>query len=180
MRVNWEVINGNNKHMLLTESSFCFLKCFWFNELFVCCPQTTCDVCTSVVVNTVCLHIGARLIKQGQHMIRLERISFIWYSQVTRRIRQLSVTISRACGAWNSVYKVILQCCYPCPQPWSCGQHGCIACGVLIAGNTSLLCSLMPLDLSSVPALLCQRPLTPTTIHPKGPGASSWFTPRRI
>lgn len=47
-----EVTNGDAKHFL-TESSSCFLKCFQLNELFVCCPQTTCAVCASVPVNTV-------------------------------------------------------------------------------------------------------------------------------
>lgn len=36
---------GTTNTCLLTESSSCFLKCFWFNELFVRCPQTTCGLC---------------------------------------------------------------------------------------------------------------------------------------
>lgn len=35
---------GTANTCLLTESSSCFLKCFWLNELFVLCPQTTCGL----------------------------------------------------------------------------------------------------------------------------------------
>lgn len=67
---------GTTNTCLLTESSSWFLKGSWFNEL--CCPQTTCrgGGPVSVAVNT-CLHVGAGLIKQSQHMIRLERAFFV-------------------------------------------------------------------------------------------------------
>lgn len=87
----------------------------------------------------VCLHVGAGPAKQSQHTIRLERVSFIWESQLTWGIRQLSVTISRACIQSHITAFAVLD-----PSFEVLWAAWLIACGVLVAGNTSLLCSLSP------------------------------------
>lgn len=68
---------GKINTCLWAESSPCFLRCLWFSELFVCCLQTTSGVCLC------CEH--RLLLKQSQHMIRLERLYFTGESQVTKR-----------------------------------------------------------------------------------------------
>ena len=87
----------------------------------------------------VCLHVGAGPAKQSQHMIRLERVSFIWESQLTWGIRQLSVTISRACIQSHITAFAVLD-----PSFEVLWAAWLIACGVPVAGNTSSLCSLSP------------------------------------
>lgn len=66
---------GKINMCLWAESSPCFLRCLWFSELFVCCLQTTSGVCLC------CEH--RLLLKQSQHMIRLERLYFT--GEVTKR-----------------------------------------------------------------------------------------------
>lgn len=87
----------------------------------------------------VCLHVGAGPAKQSQHTIRLERVSFIWESQLTWGIRQLSVTISRAYIQSHITAFAVLD-----PSFEVLWAAWLIACGVPVAGNTSLLCSLSP------------------------------------
>lgn len=87
----------------------------------------------------VCLHVGAGPAKQSQHTIRLERVSFIWESQLTWGIRQLSVTISRACIQSHITAFAVLD-----PSFEVLWAAWLIACGVPVAGNTSLLGSLSP------------------------------------
>ena len=97
-------------------------------------------VCAPLLLWTpVRLHVGAGPAKQSQHTIRLERVSFIWESQLTWGIRQLSVNISRACIQSHIIAFAVLD-----PSFEVLWAAWLIACGVPVAGNTSLLCSLLP------------------------------------
>lgn len=88
---------GKINTCLWAESSPCFLRCLWFSELFVCCLQTTSGVC-------LCCE-RRLLLKQSQHMIRLERLYFTGESQVTKRSDScLSLCASRV---QNSAYKIL-------------------------------------------------------------------------
>lgn len=91
-------------------------------------------VCAPLLLWTpVRLHVGAGPAKQSQHMIRLERVSFIWESQLTQGIRQLSVTISKAYIQSHITAFAILD-----PSFEVLWAAWLIACGVPVAGNTSL------------------------------------------
>lgn len=163
---------GMTNLSLLTGSFSCFLKCFCFNELFVCCPWTTrVGVCTSVVVNTICLHVGAGFVKQSQHLIRLERA----FSDSPNRLGelQLPVTIGRAGELELCVQNHITVIAALAPS------FEVRPMGFSIARNTALLGHVMPVDFSPVAALLS---VSSQPHHHPAQGIRSvlWNVPRRI